>query len=780
MADLIRGDSRTRDEELLMAERDWIAARRQKAFGKDVGTSAPRDLVGLALSGGGIRSATFNLGVLQALERYGVLKHVDYLSTVSGGGYIGACLTWLKHHCPGQFPFGTQRADHGKAGGRILAHLREHGRFLAPGNGRTMWTMVGSVLMTTLVNLAILLPPLLLLLVASRLDWPGAVDLLPPWSGTTGVWLLCVTLLYLACLLLCALSQRLRAGRSRHRDGRRWRPVLALKVMVLVAAVLGLLWAGRELVGRRSVGSWAGLPMGGSWAQVLTPPSHATPPAYWLCLGLAVALFAFYLVGVALYLLAGRCGPVRGRALERCRRAMAFGLRGAVLAAAIGALPRAHDLLADCLSEWSWSGLSLTGVASLVLGRRGGKDKAREKKQDASPQRSLLLSLGLCLVLAGVLLGLYGLALRVASEGELIASAAAVGLSVVVAWLADINHVSHHRFYRDRLREAFLPNGIDRLPDRTSCDADTFRLQDLQVRDSPYPLLCANVVTRDSKEPKHAGRMGASFLFSPRYCGSDATGYAPTGEWLDGSMKLATAAAIAGAAVDPNTLSTASRPLSFLMSLLNVRLGYWAANPNRPVDWGRTRVGGGSYAWAILAEMFGNGLSETSALVHLNDGGHFENLGLYELVRRRCRYILVCDAAADHDFTFFDLGRAVERVRVDFGARVEIDTRPLLYGDDGLSRTPVVHGWITYDDGKRGELLYLTTVMIEDLPEDVNAYRRQHPTFPDEGTADQFFDEPQFEAYRELGYRVAQRTCEGRTWDSLQALFAQRWRAARA
>jgi len=75
------------------AESEWIDARREAA-----GTAAGEPLVGLALSGGGIRSAAFNLGVLQALSRSGLLPRIDYLSTVSGGGYIGSCLTWLRAH----------------------------------------------------------------------------------------------------------------------------------------------------------------------------------------------------------------------------------------------------------------------------------------------------------------------------------------------------------------------------------------------------------------------------------------------------------------------------------------------------------------------------------------------------------------------------------------------------------------------------------------------------------------------------------------------------------
>ena len=111
-------------------------------------------LVGLALSGGGIRSATFSLGVMQRLAKEDLLKYVDYLSTVSGGGYIGGSLTWLLSSAAKDlnndsvfgttstnFPYGVDdprekrlREKHSK----ILKHLRLHGKYLIPGKCITL------------------------------------------------------------------------------------------------------------------------------------------------------------------------------------------------------------------------------------------------------------------------------------------------------------------------------------------------------------------------------------------------------------------------------------------------------------------------------------------------------------------------------------------------------------------------------------------------------------------------------------------------------------------
>ena len=155
--------------------------------------------------------------------------------------------------------------------------------------------------------------------------------------------------------------------------------------------------------------------------------------------------------------------------------------------------------------------------------------------------------------------------------------------------------------------------------------------------------------------------------------------------------------------------------------------------------------------------MFGVGLDAQRRHVHLSDGGHFDNLGLYELVRRRVRFALVCDAGADPDLLLWDLGRVVERVRVDFGAEVSLCVDALQPGNGREAARPWVLGRVRYEDGSSGEILYLKALRMPGMPADVDAYARAHPLFPDESTANQFFDEPQFEAYRVLGRTLVER-----------------------
>jgi hypothetical protein len=360
-------------------------------------------------------------------------------------------------------------------------------------------------------------------------------------------------------------------------------------------------------------------------------------------------------------------------------------------------------------------------------------------------------------------------------------------VSLVLAVLADANQISMHRYYRNRLMEAYMPYSIvgakwrqqppHWYPYATHWEADGFRLKDITITDAPYHIINTNIQTVGSSDPKLRGRGGASFIFSPKYCGSETTGYAPTESYVGGDMDLATAFAISGAAVNPNTYATRSRPLSFLMTLLNVRLGYWIPNPQNP-KFSSKKIR--PWWWIYMfREMLGRGLSEKNAQVHLSDGGHYENLGLYELVHRRCRYIIVSDAAADPNFSFADLAKAIELVRVDFGAEIDIDVSDLRpQGDDRLSKHAFARGKITYnptgsdDEPEEADLLYIKTAVTDNLTEDIYGYRRAHEKFPDETTADQFFTEPQFEAYRELGFLLGSLACGKKKAGTIDRFFA--------
>lgn len=163
--------------------------------------------------------------------------------------------------------------------------------------------------------------------------------------------------------------------------------------------------------------------------------------------------------------------------------------------------------------------------------------------------------------------------------------------------------------------------------------------------------------------------------------------------------------------------------------------------------------------------------NEENRLIEFTDGGHFENLGMYELIRRRLSLIIVRDGAADPEFKFTDLANVVEKVRVDFGTLLKLDIKPLIPGESAdpgcgvrCAERRFAVGEILYPDGSEGMLIYLKTTFTKEMYPDVLSYKKHNRQFPDQTTADQFFDEKQFEAYRELGYFLAKTMTEYCKW----------------
>jgi hypothetical protein len=197
-----------------------------------------------------------------------------------------------------------------------------------------------------------------------------------------------------------------------------------------------------------------------------------------------------------------------------------------------------------------------------------------------------------------------------------------------------------------------------------------------------------------------------------------------------------------------------SAPVAFLMTVFNVRLGQWLGNPRRRKTSRRATPGLG--LWWLINELLG-GTNDESAYVYLSDGGHFENMGLYELVKRRCGLIIVCDAEADENYTFSGLGNAIRKCRIDLGIDIDLDTgkiAPRKAG--GPSGQHCVVGQIRYENAdhaaRPGTIIYFKASLTGNEPADVRNYKKEHALFPHDSTADQWFSESQFESYRELGY----------------------------
>ena len=646
----------------------------------------PDNLVGLALSGGGVRSATFNLGFLQGLQTQDHLKMFDYLSTVSGGGYIGACLTWFMSVQKKGFPFSTND-DHSTASSDVLSWLRSHGNYLAPRRGLNHWTLFSSALGGSILNLLVLLP-----------------------------------LFFLAVFFL---AQPLPFGEP---------PLLNMFVSAL-------------------------------------PELQKKSGFSWMLFGGVIAIILFMLSTIVVTITNSAAGlGWRNEKLETnihiwSARALMAGMILVIVAVAIGTTPIVYELLKNEFGEWVKEVIASQGLSGIIalIGATFGKKSGGE----IGLVRTLFLYVGLLIIGYTLLLFAYA----VSSESATIPTWLALLLcfSVPMSVLTNVNYSSMHRYYRNRLMEAYMP--VKESGKSREWDSDC-RLSDIPQTMAPYHIINTNVVTHGSDDFKLRSRKGDNFILSPLFCGSGATGYVKTKDLAGGDMTLATAFAISGAAVDPNYFFSNNRALSFLMSLFNTRLGYWIRNPRRP-----THFGALARPWWYLymfRELFSGKVNEQQGYVYLSDGGHFENLGVYELIRRKCRTIVVVDAGADPCFTFRDLGQMIQLVRTDFGANIVIENQSLVplpnsRGSFFAERAYSI-GKIYYADNTEGLLILVKPTLVDGLTKDIMAYAAGHPTFPDEPTSDQFFDEQQFEAYRELGYQIGVMLTEDR------AMVTEVWR----
>jgi hypothetical protein len=475
-------------------------------------------------------------------------------------------------------------------------------------------------------------------------------------------------------------------------------------------------------------------------------------------------------------------------------------------------------LLAPVLtSQWKWKSLSalfatgtISGAFSVIVGFTSKTEALIQ--QGAGLRRYLTLNTlatAAAAIFAAVLVVLLSIAIeRTFTFAPLqsgahhpswtLVTAVGGGLLVLVSAasvIISINRYSLHSIYRNRLVRAFL--GASRNEEERERSKNCFT--DFDSRDSPLlhecwaggnprgdnwkPLHVINAALNlvSSKNLAWQERMAAPFTFSALHCGSgssifhegayratkpSSTEGRPYGARL--GMTLGTVMAISGAAVSPNMGYCSSPGVAFLMALFNVRLGWWLANPrgDNPDYWRvKPRMSLLPYFW----EMFGL-TSEVRRWVYLSDGGHFENLGLYEMVRRRCRVIVVIDAGCDSDYTFNDLGNALRKIWIDLGVSIDFQGLDRLKKRFKERPTPATQapywaiGRIRYDvadaGATEGLLLYIKSGLHGTEPMDVLSYAMTHPTFPHETTANQFFTESQFESYRMLGYEIASRALE--------------------
>lgn len=852
--------------------------------------SLPQKRAALCLSGGGIRSATFGLGVLQGLAKLTLLERFDLLSTVSGGGYIGSWLTaWVHRHPRGvagvaeelrRPPDTTQDPEP-----KPVKWLRQYSNYLSPRLGllsADSWTLLGTYLRNLLLNWFILVPllgaslmvpRLMVSLVRWNLSDLGFPEALTKSALAAGLFFAVLALTYLH---VCRPSlepfrtHKLWKGFARQQ----WFLIAGLTPLLLAALFLTSAWAwfrnaggaldhltiagfgSREtfvLVGALIHSSawllstlflrrffhisrwllveflvivWSGA-LGGLilWSVMAETPSTIPVAdfAEWhACFGVPGVLAMFLLTATVFVGVASRYTDDHDR--EWWGRSGAWTLIAATTWSTVSTLVVFGPGLMAFMPTLVASVGGLSGVMTLALGfssRTSATGKGKPTLYSALLERAVKLAApvfmiclltGLALLTSVLLSGLahiHGVStiewsvIGLRMPNDVWGHAAIlhntplwllvemgsfmVAIAVAMSLVININKFSLHSMYRNRLIRAYLgasrlaEYGVERRPNPfTGFDADdNLQLRQLAPADQPMkkPFHVLNIAINLVRGENLAWqqRKAQSFTASPLYCGSWNLGYRRairygTNQGAGKAITLGTAMAMSGAAASPNMGYHSSSPVTFLLAFFNVRLGWWMGNPGQAGEQTFDRSCPRIAVRPLLAETFGL-TDAANPYVYLSDGGHFENLGLYEMVLRRCHCIVVSDASCDTGRAFTDLGNAIRKIRIDLGVEIDIDLEVVRgQGDGRLSRGHHAIGVIRYDRVDRhappGILIYLKPSLTGNEPADVAEYAAHHEEFPHEPTADQFFDESQFESYHRLGEHIVSQAFRQSQWTS--------------
>ena len=350
-------------------------------------------------------------------------------------------------------------------------------------------------------------------------------------------------------------------------------------------------------------------------------------------------------------------------------------------------------------------------------------------------------------------------------------------LFIIFGFFANPNILSLHRYYRDRIAESFIKPFIPENPN--------VKLYDIITEDSvnPYPLINTCLNLTDRRDDNMPGSESADyFLLSPKFCGSSFTNYLSTKDEYS-SITLSTAAAISGSAVSTLMGNRTNRFISIFLYLFNAVLGYWIKNPNwkeiSPFNKLKNDILIKYFTfwpYYLWNSMMGKA-NQKRGRVNISDGGHIENLAVFELLRRRCKLIIAIDASGDPDYIFSDLENLVRRSREKLGLVIEFEKspeniiRPLpsygySYQQFAKASIKCLPGTPDCDQNYRGTLIYIKSSLKAPMKYEINGgaegneasafnYKINHPAFPHESTIDQFFDPDQWDAYYFLGRHVA-------------------------
>ncbi len=834
-------------------EEELIGARRKVAYGENAQASLKNAPTGLAISGGGIRSATFALGVVQALAEKDLLRRFDYLSTVSGGGYFGSFLGSLfarihqiVKHAPVR---GLLEEEEGSAAGLVQAalrdnshsvidHLRQNGQYLAPGgsdrllfgavllrNWLSLMIVVGSFTLTIALGLETLWAALLL----NADNWPVWMQPFNDPALVASPWLL----LALAALL-CAIPLG-------------WAYWILDQVSWLRAALGAALGTG-SLVG-------------------LAALRKAPNELLWLIggIGLAAILVA---LGLTLWSRWRSKREANGekesgfgdvRAQRRlngdtwARHTISGCLKTTLLALGVFLFLAATDSLGRYIyhfvlgNSWTigkiWGAiwallLSVVPFASKFSAFLGKKEAQGRPGSSVNLITAIVAAIVLFSLLASASVFAQALArdplsvrtwCHVPSECLKYAGlsfAATLLISLVIGWTHSLlNRSTQLPLYSARITRAYLgasnPKRYSEVSEKSSKphpSAATALREDDDVPATDYfgwnegkikppwenggPLHIINTTlneTIDGRSKAHElDRKGLGMAVGPHGLSVGARHHLTFNRCIEGPkpegfsvfpelstsvpdgekmLSLGLWASISGAAFSTGLGSRTRPAFSLLAGLTNVRLGHWWHAPGTRHE----PAPGWSFFWVqkyLFRELSARFPGTADPYWYLSDGGHFENMGAYELIRRRLPFILIIDGEADPDHAFEGLANLVRKARLDFETEIEFLSEPFRefelsaaeecpYGslDDlkpkgpqRISRKQACLAKVKYPPGNfgcdEGYLVYVKATLFPSVPADLRHYAQTNPAFPQETTIDQFFDEAQWESYRKLGHLV--------------------------
>jgi hypothetical protein len=834
-------------------------------------------LSALCFSGGGIRSATFCLGALQGLAKNGLLDKFDYLSTVSGGGYLGGWLAAWTHWSKGDLTKVIDQLSNPTESKLEpepdpIFYLRNFSNYLTPRTGLfsvDTWTLGATYLRNLLLNWIVLLPLLIAILAVPRLilvllhPVPACVSC--HWRALAKGLCWIFVVLGFACSMFYqgmarpsnlpmlddrSLKSRYALWGLRHRQQKDFlkyclAPLIASAFLLATyvfhayflrasdhqelceillfgggSALLGWL-ASSILLGQYFIRDLLAMLLSALigvalfyYVVIVNSRIHGyiQNPALYLSLAPPLVMVVFLIAASIFVGLSTFWTDDEDR--EYWARMGAWILIASFAWAALGLI----SLFGPELFCWKWpwqklltyGGSLVVSAVTALLGFSGrtpaNPDSEAALPSTASLQRALPILGAISIVLILAMLAVaacwyvqwttdhFALPLApghtVSLWGAFLAILSAGLLGLVMSIFIDPNKYSLHAMYRNRLIRAYLgasrEKGARRPNPLTGFDPkDNIPMAQLWPNASrklmPFINMTLNMVEPVSSKLAWQERKAESFTVTPLHSGSLWVGYRPSSEyarwnylpWVGHAHKetatpitLGTATAISGAAVSPDMGYNSSPIVSILLTLFNARLGWWLGNPGTAGSDSYMYSNPGNSAKYLLDEGLGR-TNDQKTHVNLSDGGHFENLGLYEMVLRRCHTIVVIDAGEDGGFAFEDLGNAIRKIRTDMGISIDFESfsnfqkrnkgcppgGPTLCCSVGKIHYSRMDGSATDD----GLLIYIKPTITGKESADVLNYEQQHPEFPHEATANQWFTESQFESYRALGeYEITQ------------------------